>query len=503
MSHERPRARHQDRESHLESPSDLRAAALAVTLLAGACTAPRKDADLPSGMSGQAAPSTLATDPQSVASADPVKEPPVKAEDAPRAAKPEEDRVPIHGSLSSRYRYRTGEDANDQDMYETLVLDVGDARRHPVTAHFIGRLSADLDGQADADSKDVFPSLSDTFDDPLHGWVYEAYVDLERPPALSEVRIGRQIDFLTPEFAHFDGVRLATRATTKGQASGGLYAGVPVRLYEATSADDSMYGAWGEARPWRGGRVRLDWMHVDDDSRLGPHSNDLWAVSAWQRAGERLGFDGSYSRLEQDDRDLRLRGTWDDAEADLTVQATWYQLLETQFDLADEFDPFSSSLKSYFPFAQVRLQASKGLSKRTRVEGGLDLRRVDDSDDEGPFNHDYDRGWASLVLLDALLPGLVISLTGDVWDADDADVTSWGLDLTRKLDRGIEASAGTSYALYDYDLFSDSEHDNVRVWYLRMRKKIESSWTFDLGYDFEDADQGEFHSFLAGATWHF
>jgi hypothetical protein len=408
----------------------------------------------------------------------------------------------LRGSLSTRYRGRWAEGADDHDLYEVLTLDVGDEREDRYTAHVTGRLSGDLDGRGDATDQAVFPSLADTFDGSVHGWLYQAYVDLERPPVGSQWRIGRQIDFLTPEFAHYDGVRISSTETSR-RLQGGVYGGLPVRLYEATQAGDVLFGAWGEARPWRDGRVRADWMHVEDDDRFGDHSDDLLGLSVWQRFGERLRGDASYTRLEDRDRDLRLRASWDDAERDLILTASFYRLLDTQRDFADEFDPFFGVLHDYFPFSQLRLAASKGLSKRTRLEGGADLRRVDDSDDEGSFNRDYERGWAALVLLDRLLPGLTLTLTGDVWRSDDEDIGSLGIDATRELSDGLRVSAGTSYALYRYDSFLDRERDDVRVWYAKLRKKVGASWSFDLGYDLERDDGETFHSLLLGATWRF
>lgn len=439
------------------------------------------------------------------ASPQPVLTAPGEPAAATQASAPEAagDPYPIHGSLSSRYRLRSTSGARDQDLYETLVLDVGDARTAPVTAHFMGRMSWDMDGIHDADSKQVFPSLSDTGGDELQGLLYEAYVDVQRPPAVGALRVGRQIDYMTPEFAFFDGVSLASKESAQWKLTGGAYGGVPSRLWDTPNSGDALYGLWGEGRPWKGGRLRLDWMHVDEDARLGPYDDDLYGLSAWQRCGEKLGFDGRYTRLEGDDRDVRLRANWNDAEADWLLQADWFRLLSTQRDFANEFDPFYSSLQDYFPFDQFRAQTSKGLGEHTRVDGGIDLRRVSDSGDEGAYNHDYDRGWLSLVLLDLFADGLSFTLTGDKWNSDDQDIDTWGFDVSRKLESGYEFSLGSSFALYKYDYFLDRERDDVRDYYLRLRKKQSESWTFDARYDYEDDDGDAYHVLMLGATWRF
>ncbi len=499
--------------------------AAATCAIFASCAAPRSDepslaAPLPAAPPGVQQPAELpppsergtppavaatggSTSGASATPVDPAQEATAPQGDAAAAKTEDEDSFPIHGSLTSRYRYRTGGGGRDQDLYESLVIDAGDARKNGFTAHVMATLFADLDGRRDRDDQFVFPSLADTFNEPVQPLLYQAYVDIVDPPLVSELRVGRQFDYFTPEFAHFDGLRVASKPSGEKKLVGGAYGGVPVRLYEATSSGDSIYGLWGEAQPWKGGRVRLDWMHVEDDDRFGRNSNDLLGASLWQRLSERVRMDARYTRLEEQDRDLRLRGYWDDSEADFRVQASYYQLLETQQNFANEFDPFFSTLQSYFPFSQYRLQGSKGLSKITRLDAGVDLRQVEDSGDEGPFNRDFDREWVSFVLLDTPWTGLALTLTADFWNGDGRDIETWGVDATREFDGGYRWSLGSSYQLFRYDYFTAAERDNVRVWYLRMRKQFSRSGSVDLRYDYEDFDDDTFHVVLVGATWRF
>lgn len=491
----------------------LGALVFAASMHAAGCAGPtaRRGDDRPAGVEerapaeqsqGAEAIEAAAQAPASEASAQ-ASEPRSNGEPAASQGAAPKDSLAIHGSLISRYRFRTSGGARDQDLYETLVLDIGDRREDPFSAHLMGTLFADLDGRRDRDDQYVFPSLADTFNEPTQVLLYEAYVDVAKPPLVSELRVGRQFDYLTPEFAHFDGVRAATAPTGSRRSTLGAYGGVPVRLYDATSASDSIFGLWGETLPWKNGRVRFDWMHVEDDDRFGANSNDLLGLTLWQRLSERARVDARYTRLEEEDRDVRVRGAWDDPDADLRVQASFYQLLETQRNFANEFDPFFSTLQSYFPFAQYRLQASKGLTKRVRVDGGVDLRQVDDSGDEGPFNRDFDREWLSLVLLDSVLEGLTLTLTGDVWNSGSRDIETWGVDATRDDASGLRWSLGSSYSLYRYDYFSNSERDNVRIWYARVRKQLSRAATVEARYDYEVFDDDTFHVLLVGATWRF
>src|SRR5690606_28702512 len=115
----------------------------------------------------------------------------------------------LSGSLTRQWRARQSRDAHDQDVSGVLGSDVGHASQDSITGHFLGRISADIDGQGDADSQQVFGSLQDTYGEAAHVDLYEASVDFHRPfDAPLTLRAGRQIDYATPEFAHFDGVRV-------------------------------------------------------------------------------------------------------------------------------------------------------------------------------------------------------------------------------------------------------------------------------------------------------
>ncbi len=417
---------------------------------------------------------------------------------------PGDEGLALQGFLTTQWHARESGDAQDQDLYGILGFDVGDASRDRVTGHFLGRASVDIDGQGDLESQQVFGSLQDTYGETAHFDLYEASVAVDRPfGAPVQARLGRQIDYATPEYAHYDGLRVESNPIGGSKLVAGAYGGVPVRLYDATSIGDQIVGAWTEARPWTGGRVRADWMHLHQDAEPTDYFNDLLGLSLWQRMGQHVLVDAGYTMLEEESRDVRLRATYDDGEGDLMVQAGYYRLLNEQADFAYEFDPYYATLQEYQPYGQYRLLVSKALTDDLRLDLGGDLRDLEDDSDENRLNHGYERAYATLVLVDLLAHGLDLSLTGDTWNSDDQDIDTWGVDLTWQPDSNWRASAGSSYALYKYDVASDVERDDVRVWYARLRRKISTAWTFDLEYDYEDDDYDDYQDILVGATWHF
>jgi hypothetical protein len=406
----------------------------------------------------------------------------------------------ISGSLSSAYRGRWTSGADDQDVYEVLSLDFGDPAHNRWTGHMLGRLSGDLDGNNGG--SDPFFNLDDTKSGAVDGRLYDAWGQLNGVGPFEQVRIGRQWNYDTPEVAWFDGVSAETREKGSKRTQFGAYGGIPVRLYESSHTGDQLFGLYAQTHPWKGSRVRADWLHLEDDSLLGKHNDDLLGLDVSQDAGKNLRLEGNYTRLEQHDRDLLLRATWSQAESDLVLQASYYELLHTQFDNALELDPFSTALFEYFPFHEFRLLGSKGVGKHLSLEGGADVRRVEDDSDIGQFNRDFERYYATANLIDSLPAGLGLSATGEIWDSNGSDIRSWGADLSRKWNGGVDGSLGTYYSLFKVDLVSGEERDDVQTYYVKLRWKRKST-RWDLRYEYEDDDPDPFHILRVGMTWLF
>ena len=165
------------------------------------------------------------------------------------SATPEKAKPFIHGYLSTRYRARWSGGVDDHDVDSVLGLEFGDPNKDRVTGHLMARAIADLNG---ASATDPFFSLEDTYDQRLTTRLYYAWADI-RPesPKQAQVehwRLGRQIDYLTPEFAWFDGVSAQTRPRGKQHLQLGLYGGVPVHLYESSASGDAVLITSGAVR---------------------------------------------------------------------------------------------------------------------------------------------------------------------------------------------------------------------------------------------------------------
>jgi len=405
----------------------------------------------------------------------------------------------VHGSLTMRYRgrrVRGGE--QDNDLVAVLDLAIGDPDQDAVSGTVLARLASDLDGAGD-DS--TFSDLQDTQGDSLDASLYSAYVDVHSIEALETFRWGRQFMPQAPEFAWFDGLHLAFEP---GESSLllGLYGGIPVHEYESSSSGDRLAGAYVEGRPWAGARTRLDWLFLQDETALADHENDIWGVGVWQSLGASLHLTGQYSRLDDESRDVRLGASWYPGE-EWTLRASYFRLFTTQRDLALEADPFYDSLREYYPFEQASLLLARDFGDRWALEGGADVRRVLDQDDVGEFNRDFERGFVTATIFEGIPGDLTLSVSADVWYADDNETESFGAEFSRALTESSKVSLGTNYSLYKYDFFLDSEKENVRTWYVRWRKRARTGVGLDILYEFEEDDTDEYNTLRVVVSWRF
>lgn len=409
--------------------------------------------------------------------------------------------LPVHGSLSTWFRGRWTPDDADADVRAALYLDVGDAEKNDYTAHLSALLYLDLDGQEIGRSP--FFDITNTYDDALTGRLYEAYVDANKVDGLAIARVGRQQIYRTPELAWFDGAYVETEELTEHRLSFGAYGGIPVHVFESSPSGDALFGMYAAGRPWKGGRLRFDWMHFQDENLFGDHDTDLFDLGWWQTLGEALALEGEWGWIDDSSRDVRVMATYYDQDTDLKLQASYYELLNTQKDLALEVDPFYGVLLDLFPYYQTRFLVSKSLRDWIFLEGGFDIRRVTDQGDVGEFNRDFERYYAVTTFQDVAKQGFDVSVTGEVWNSDDSDVQTWGADVTKQIDERWDASVGTYYSLYKYDYFLVDERNNVRTYYVKMGYDPTKSLSIDMRYEFEDDEFEDYQTVRLGVSWRF
>ncbi len=408
----------------------------------------------------------------------------------------------IHGRTRLRYRGRFSPLDNDHDLTQTLDLDLGDRERDAWTFHVSALGSVDLDGRAD--SGDVFFDLSDTYS--TYGRLYEAYADAHGSGRLTRLRAGRQMTYETPVFLWYDGVSAETEELdtwASRRTAFGAFGGRSVHAHESSPDGDFVFGLYALARPWEAGRVRVDWLHAEDESILGTADDDLVSIELWQQWSASVDAYASYALLNGDDKDYRLRGGYHSPDGDLYVRASYYELLTPQRDLTTELDPFFSSLLELFPYWQAQVLVSQDLNETLTMQLGSDVRRVSDSGDVGAFNRDFERYFASGVAHHLAHAGDALTLTAETWRGEDR-INTWGASFDTPLTEALELSVGSYFSLYRFDLgVDDEERERVRTVHSKLRYRYDARTSFDVAYEFADDVLADTHALRIGVSYRF
>lgn len=414
--------------------------------------------------------------------------------------------IPVHGTLSMKYRARWNVGDSDHDLYEYLSADFGKPLG-TVTGHLFLRATEDVGGFGNTRGYYPFDGITDTYGSLFNARFYYGYVDVNRVGPTELIRVGRQFLHETPVRFYVDGLRVESKPLEKAWGlHGGLYGGLPVHLFEGTPRGDFILGAYAEATiPWTGARARLDYTHIQDDTILGNERDDLIGFGLRQAIGEKLFLQGQYNWLNGKSRDLLLRANFYEPAWDLRLDASFYELIEPQRELSIDLDYFFTALFEYKQYGQGRLVAAKGVGEHLVLQAGAEVRELL-FDDDGPLNREFRHFWLTPVVSNWLLPGLSFSVTGEIWEVpgtDNGDVYSAGFDVTHRCSEKIKVSAGTSYALYKYDYFSAIEREHVRTVYGKVSYAPRKDLKFDVAYEFERSGIDDFHVLKFGAGYSF
>ncbi|MBI4564686.1 MAG: hypothetical protein HY716_08370 [Planctomycetes bacterium] len=415
--------------------------------------------------------------------------------------------IPVSGTFSTKYRGRWTSEDRDQDLFHYLSVDFGDPARQDVTGHLLLRATQDVDGDRNPDEFFAFTDITNTFSNRNNGRLYYAYLDVTHAGPLDLARAGRQFLYETPALFYFDGFRLDSKPCAEVKnLQVGLYGGVPVHMYESSAGGDLLAGAYLEAQPWKGAKARVDYARIRDDYLFGTQRDDLWGASLRQSLGEILILHGQYTRLEAESRDLLLRANFYERSLDLRVDLSWYHLYNSQKILSIETDFFFSSAFDYFPYDQARLLVAKGVGEYLVVQGGVDVRELDDDAKEATFNREFRRFYLTPVFSNWPVPGLSLSLTGEAWEVpgtDNGDIRTGGFDVSHAYSPQLKLSAGVAYALFKYDFFANLERERVRTVYGKITYKDLNGFKLDVAYELEHDSLDDFRTLKVGAAYSF
>ncbi len=405
------------------------------------------------------------------------------------------------GFSSSTIKVRSTSDNDDIDFYQTLGFDVNPNGK--TSFNFLGRVAVDLDGDRDQQGYYIFDSISDSRNKQVDERLISASLSHDFSGWIDQGKLGRQSIAGTPEYLHLDGFSLKSASLGSAGLVLGIYGGIPVRYFESAK-NDTLMGATAECAPWTSGRFRADWIHARDaQASTAVQKNDLYSVKYSQNLMADLLMQTFFSAIDEEERDCSLQLWYQNSALDLDLSAKLYVLLNTQGNDALEFNPFFSSLREIYPYHTFSLIGSKGIGENVVLDLGMDIRKVRKDINEGSFNRNYERYFLTASVDDLLWENGSLSLTVDRWGSNSRSITGISGDISHQCNEKLTASAGSSFSLYKYDYYTDSERNEVKDYYLSCEYDLKKGQRLRLSYDYEDDEQGSAHVVKAGMTCKF
>ncbi len=378
-----------------------------------------------------------------------------------------------------RFRTRWTGDERDSDLFESLTLRWRDPERDPVSGSLGVRFAQDLDAQRHIDGYYPFDSLDDTRDRAATARLYTAYLDW----TTSQLRLrgGRQILEEIPEAIPMDGGLMRVRFSTVDVA---VFGGLPVNLFEPSTSGDWMYGGWISVAP-----LRIEYLHLRDETAFGEFDDDFFAGSFEERIGPFLFF-ARYTLLEGESRDLNLRVTGALPQIDLIVDGQLTYLFRRQEAHSYALDPYSVFLIEQVPYVQWSFRAAKGFGGNLALDASITGRELVENEDESAYNHAFLRVNATPRLMDWPLKRFSMSVPVDWWKTKGDGFWSVGGDISWDPRPDLSLAVGSSYALYTIDSVTGEERERVRSLYVSGRWRLvkETSLTIRASLDQDNED---------------
>ncbi|HKR56417.1 MAG TPA: hypothetical protein VJS20_08950, partial [Gemmatimonadales bacterium] len=153
------------------------------------------------------------------------------------------------------------------------------------------------------------------------------------------------------------------------------------------------------------------------------------------------------------------------------------------------------------PYVQLSLSGSKELSEMFGFDTAVTIRRLEDSGDEGAYNHEFTRWSATGRCVPA--KGWSIAGTVDFWETDADDLWTAGGSIAWQAAETLKVDLSSAYALYTLDAFTGEERERVRSVTLALRWKVKPDVTADARFTAEKNEVDDFHTLDIGVRYAF
>jgi hypothetical protein len=402
----------------------------------------------------------------------------------------------VQGYLAGKYVSRTSripdEKIRDEDLFGELRLDIARPGSSGPEFHFFGTERDDLSNNRNRTTFSPFEDIGDTYHSPIHGYLYEAHLDLNQPVSgISQLRIGRQ-DGTREEPVFFDGI--AADISLAHKLAMTMYGGAAVHFYELGDrwGDDTLGGAGLDYLPLAGTVISADYLYVTDKRNFfgaATQHDQLVSFKVSQLFSPNLKTTAKVRYVNGDPRDLKLRVNAAIPAADLEMNITYIRQFRTQGELSNELSPYFDVLGQSFPYQSYDIKVRKLFGRHFVADLGYFQRSLLHAQQEDAFNRAFRRTYAVVELIDQFVDRLSLSLTGEQWKAGPRRLNSTGLDASYAFKSGRRSpklSVGSFYSLFKYDYYILlGERTNVRTYYVKVDYPFAQRFTANGSYEFE------------------
>jgi len=381
--------------------------------------------------------------------------------------------------LTSRYRLKTNDYANDQDFYQYLRANLEGVKLGSGTLYgnIFVRAAGDLDGRDNAQwgntsyyvHNDILDAETKQKDKAPR--LYQGNLTLDQVIPLTRLTAGRLYA------SHVNTYQLDGGDVSIGNDKVKIYAfgGAPVSYFYKWD-NDYVYGGGLEATIVNGTKISAEFTRLDVEGL----NDNLFNLKLDQDLVKGMHFTGLYTGLNS-------KGAFEGVlayrlENTKTFVKVKYKGLfdEMGSDNSYVVNPITVSLLPYGKYNSYGLEVGQGIGSNVMV--GVGVEKKDASGTPNYDNRDYVRYYGNLDLIGVPSKDTYISLTAEKWTVDQtADVAAVGFGVpsvgkddklqiggrvNQKITKGVDAWLGTSYNKYKYDELTNSREENVRAYYI-------------------------------------
>lgn len=441
-----------------------------------------------------------------------------KAKEAKKSGKkPEEKAAPkpkkifVTGSVLNRYRLRATSGLRDHEMDTIVGININD----PVIDHWSGSFQVGGKFDLNGGEHNALSGIYDTFSENEIPRIYYGYMDIRKYKPISHIRIGRQHIYEMEHF-YFDGALFETMPIYGFTFT--VFGGAPVHMYENKWGSD--FGDWtaGGMVQWQPIvrlRFRFDYGYTKDDQApyfgaAGSTQKDSYlSWSTWYdvNKAKTIFFASRITSFADQLRDAGAQIDFTFPKRRLVVRARVYRLLQGYDIRVIDWDAFHIA-GTYQPYTEVFASATKELGDKFAVDVGFSKRILDEKQTVSAFNHGFDRGFMTVSSFGVPWKGLNLSITGDFYRGEDSSyqnnsfAASFSASQNLFKDR-VVINGGSSYYLYRYNVTTQNESDDVRVYFGGIDVVLRKGLKLRTQYEFENNDYGHFQTATSTVKWDF